>query len=209
MQAANRPDLCNKKGQDEVRSCSVSGQRPFLARIVPSQGENLEPCHSCLAGGTIRRRVTMRYLNLSLVILFVGVFVITGCSSLNRTLMARTLFVDDHPELSEMQADAILNGQIMVGMTHEMVTAAWGKPSRIETIEANDASKQWIYGNYFVGGTITNLFFGFEGQLIRYEVNYEPTHANGGSIAGADGSAGSVLLSGNSGLLSKDGTTSP
>ena len=150
----------------------------------------------------------MRYLSLSVVVLFAGILVIAGCGSVNRTLMTRTLFVDDHPELSEMQADAILNGQIMVGMNNEMVTAAWGKPSRIQTVEANDASKQWIYGNYFVGGTITNLYFDFEGKLVRYEVNYEPTHANGGSITG-DGSTGSVLLSGSSGLLSKDGTTSP
>jgi hypothetical protein len=148
-----------------------------------------------------------QYLNLFLVVLMAGVLVLSGCATTNQAAVNRAMFVDAHPELSELMADAILNGQIMVGMTEEMVAAAWGKPTRVEAIEDEDAPTRWIYGNYFVGGNITHLYFGLDKSLVRYEVNYEPTHANNGTVSGDEKDTG-VVLSG-SGLLTKDSGSRP
>jgi hypothetical protein len=147
-----------------------------------------------------------QYLITFLVVLIAGVLV-SGCATTNQAALNRTLFVDAHPELSELMADAILNGQIMVGMTEEMVSAAWGRPSRVEAVEEDDAVSRWIYGNYFVGGNITHLYFDTDKALVRYEVNYEPTHANNGTVSGNSSETG-VVLSG-SGLLTKDSGTRP
>ena len=147
-----------------------------------------------------------QYLNIFLVVLVAGVLV-SGCATTNQAAVNRALFVDAHPELSELMADAILNGQIMVGMTQDMVSAAWGKPSRVEAIDEEDVVTRWIYGNYFVGGNITHLYFDLDTALVRYEVNSEPTHANNGTVSQDPTNTG-VVLSG-SGLLTKDPGTRP
>jgi outer membrane protein assembly factor BamE (lipoprotein component of BamABCDE complex) len=89
---------------------------------------------------------------LTLVVLVGTALVVAGCTSVDRAAMKRSLYVDQHPELPEVTAEAILTGQIMVGMTDDMVQTAWGKPVRVESVESDDAAVQWIYGNYFVGG---------------------------------------------------------
>ena len=141
-----------------------------------------------------------QYLRVALVVLVAGVL-ISGCMTTSSAVKNRTLYVDAHPELSEMMADAILNGQIMVGMTADMVTASWGNPSRIEDVQEEGVASHWIYGNYFVGGNITNLFFDAGDKLVRYEVNYEPTHANSGTVSTKGDTPG--LLSGSDGSLTK------
>lgn len=148
-----------------------------------------------------------QYLSAALVVLVAGVFLISGCTTTSTAVKNRTFYVDAHPELSEMMAEAILNGQIMVGMSHEMVTASWGNPSRIEAVQEEGVTAHWIYGNYFVGGNITDLFFDAGGKLVRYEVNYEPTHANNGTVS-TKGDSPSTLLSGSDGSLTK-GTGTP
>jgi hypothetical protein len=129
-----------------------------------------------------------QYLNLALVLL-AGVFLIAGCTTSDQAAIKRSLYVDEHPELPEMTAEAILNGQVMVGMTEEMVETAWGKPVRIEPVDKDDGpgdvAMRWIYGNYFVGGNITSLYFTEDGLLARYEVNNEDTHANSGVVSTA------------------------
>lgn len=127
---------------------------------------------------------------LTLVVVLAGVLLVAGCATTNHVAMERALYVQQHPDLSEQMADAILNGQIMVGMTKEMVQTAWGKPVRCEAVDCTKLKPQpedtiterWIYGNYFVGGTITNLYFDDEGTLVRYEVRDESTHANTSSL---------------------------
>ncbi len=103
---------------------------------------------------------------------------LSGCATTNSSLASREAFVVDHPDLSEVQADAILEGRVMLGMNGEMVTAAWGDPTRVEMVKAEDANFQWIYGNVFVGGSITNLFFNEDGLLVRYEVAGDQVGAN-------------------------------
>jgi hypothetical protein len=139
-----------------------------------------------------------RYLGFILVAGFAGGILLAGCASTNRAAIERSLYVDKHPTLSEQMAEAILNGQIMVGMTEEMVQVAWGKPVRVEDVSEEEAAKHWIYGNYFVGGTITNLYFDPDGVLLRCEVKNQTSGATMSQApmadsadkikAGADGS---------------------
>ena len=146
-------------------------------------------------------------LTLILVVALAGVFLVTGCATTDRAAQQRNLFVDTHPDLTEQEADAILNGRVMVGMNREMVEVAWGKPVRCEKVDSDKLKAEveeeitdlWIYGNYFVGGTITSLYFDEDGQLVRYEVWDQSTNANSSSLSmdkqsaegvkvGADGS---------------------
>jgi len=145
----------------------------------------------------------MRSVTLALLVLVAGVLVLSGCAS-NQAETRRTTFVDEHPDLSEVMAEAILNGQIMVGMSEEMVKSSWGSPARVGTAsDEDDAKVQWIYGNYFVGGNITNLYFDEKGTLLRYDVNYQPAHADGGTVSSTD-DVTKGTLSGNDVLLSKE-----
>lgn len=50
---------------------------------------------------------------------------------------ARSLYVTEHPDMSGYFAQAIMAGQIMMGMAPEMVEAAWGRPQRIEKHRAS------------------------------------------------------------------------
>ncbi len=137
-------------------------------------------------------------LILVLIAVLIGAL-LAGCAVTDKAAMKRSLFVDQHPELSEAMAEALVNGRVMVGMTQEMVQVAWGKPVRIEPIKAEDVSSHWIYGNYFVAGTTTSLFFDPDGVLVRYEVKNQEGNVNSGSLSiagsnpdavkvGADGS---------------------
>jgi hypothetical protein len=148
--------------------------------------------------------LTMRQiLTLGLVALCAA-FVLSACSSMDQGVMKRSLYVDQHPELPSTMADAIRDGQITVGMTQEMVQVAWGKPVRMEQVMKVDAASLWTYGNYFMGGNITSLYFDTAGLLVRYEVNYQPASASGGNVA-VDNPAQPGYLSGADGTISKNG----
>ena len=125
----------------------------------------------------------MRQILILSLVTLCAAFVLSACSSVDQGAMKRSLYVDQHPELPSTTADAIRDGQITVGMTQEMVQIAWGKPVRMEQVQQVDAVSEWTYGNYFMGGNITNLYFDPAGLLVRYEVNYQPASANGGNVA--------------------------
>jgi hypothetical protein len=146
-----------------------------------------------------------QYLISTLVVSMSCALILVGCSNADRAAMNRSLYVDQHPELPQLTADAIQKGQIMVGMNQEMVEVAWGKPVRKEPVNLEDATSHWIYGNYFVGGNVTNLFFDPEGLLVRYEVNNQPVHANSGTLqAPGDAAAQGILSPTQDGTLSKE-----
>lgn len=142
---------------------------------------------------------------------FIGISLLAGvlfagCATTNGALLQREAYVMDHPDLSEVQAEAILAGQIMLGMSEEMVNVAWGSPTRIESVRQDDAVTHWIYGNYFVGGSLTSLYFDLEGQLVRYEVEYEP----GGVGKGTTGdTAGDVITADPDRVLSREAGGKP
>lgn len=132
-----------------------------------------------------------------MVALFVG-----GCATVDQGAAKRALYVDQHPELPSVMADAIRDGQITVGMTQEMVQVAWGKPVRVQPLSVAEAASEWTYGNYFLGGNITSLYFDTAGLLVRYEVNYQPASASGGNVVKDVEPAD--YLSGSDGSLSKE-----
>lgn len=54
-------------------------------------------------------------------------FFLLSCASMQTK---RENYVSSHPELDAHQSDAILRGDVIEGMTHEMVSASWGRPVR-------------------------------------------------------------------------------
>jgi hypothetical protein len=82
---------------------------------------------------------------------------------------SRSLYVTENPETPTPFANAIMSGNVVVGMTPSMVIAAWGKPTRIEKTAANPkGDEKWIYGNYLVNNAVTHLYFR-TGALVLYE----------------------------------------
>lgn len=144
-----------------------------------------------------------RYLILTLTVMLAGILWISGCTTAEQSAIHRSMYVDDHPELSELTADAILNQQIMIGMTDEQVEMAWGKPGRVESTPEESVAERWIYGNYFVGGNITSLYFDEDGLLARYEVDNQQNHALNGTFSQAGSQA---ALSRPDGALTQKGS---
>lgn len=66
-----------------------------------------------------------------------------------------------HPELKIEVKEAILNGEVLIGMTAEQVTAAIGAPKRTEILKnTNGLHEQWVYSSsylYFDNGVLTSL----------------------------------------------------
>lgn len=147
------------------------------------------------------------HLALFLVALVIGAL-IAGCTVTDKAAMKRGLYVDEHPELSEAMSEALMNGRVMVGMTQEMVQVAWGKPVRIEPVNEKDVACHWIYGNYFVAGTTTSLFFDPDGVLVRYEVKNQEGNVNSGSLSLAGSSPDAVKV-GADGSLEKGSVDRP
>lgn len=124
-----------------------------------------------------------RRLLLLVGVLCAGVLLVVGCGTVDTGAQRRALYVDQHPELTDDMVESILNERIAVGMSQEMVTVAWGKPGRVEPVEPVEGAdtnfaELWIYGNYFVGGTITNLFFDADKVLVKYEVVHRSSQSN-------------------------------
>jgi hypothetical protein len=80
-----------------------------------------------------------------------------------------TLYVTQHPEVSSRFASAILAGSVLIGMSPDMVQAAWGAPTRVEKNAGTKADEKWIYGNYLVNSAVTHLYFK-KGELVLYEL---------------------------------------
>ena len=76
----------------------------------------------------------------------------------------RQTFVGQNKHISERFKKAILNGQIMLGMSKEMLIASWGQPSDINKSVGNyGVHEQWVYDYthfqyfvYFENGVLTS-----------------------------------------------------
>jgi hypothetical protein len=93
---------------------------------------------------------------------------LTGCATTGGTGDTRALYVTQHPEVSREFANAILAGNVLIGMSPDMVQAAWGTPTRVEKSGSKKADEKWIYGNYLVNSAVTHLYFK-TGSLVLYE----------------------------------------
>jgi hypothetical protein len=69
-----------------------------------------------------------------------------GCMTLQGS---RQRFVNTHPALEDDVRDAILNGDIIAGMTPDMVRATWGQPvDEIKEVINGSNVTSWIYQDY-------------------------------------------------------------
>ena len=93
---------------------------------------------------------------------------LAGCATTGGTGDPRALYVTQHPEVSREFANAILAGNVLIGMSPDMVQAAWGTPTRIEKPSSKKTDEKWIYGNYLVNSAVTHLYFK-TGSLVLYE----------------------------------------
>src|SRR5690349_14904582 len=95
------------------------------------------------------------------VVLLLGLLTLTGCAaSPEITPDSRSTWVTEHPETPSTFVPAILEGQIMVGMSPEMVTAAWGVPTRVDPIRGDLLyDTKWVYGNYLASSAVSHLYF--------------------------------------------------
>ena len=90
-------------------------------------------------------------------------FSLTACGH-NFPHNRRQAFVNYYPGLASETRAAILNGQIIVGMSPDEVMASWGRPARInDSYIAGKSREQWIYPRgpgrtqyvYFESGHVT------------------------------------------------------
>lgn len=139
------------------------------------------------------RRVRIGRVRIGLVAILFGIAALggTGCATRGAAVTERrSLYLTEHPDVDSGFAEAILAGQIMIGMTPEMVSAAWGQPQRADQrkppaqatpeqaalnarLEPEEAQRLWgvryVYGNYLVSPRVTNLYFvGDQLKLIEY-----------------------------------------
>ena len=82
----------------------------------------------------------------------------TYVSKLSGDQRRRIKYVKNHPNISNKFKSAILNGEIILGMTDEIVIASWGYPDdKNRTVGSWGIHEQWIYSNGVK--SITYLYF--------------------------------------------------
>jgi hypothetical protein len=103
----------------------------------------------------MRLSILARLVRPMLVVLVLGC---AGGGQVNEE--SRSLYVTQNPDMPPNFANAVLTGQIMIGMNADMVTASWGEPTRQEPVQ-NDAryDERWVYGNYLANQAVTHLYF--------------------------------------------------
>jgi len=111
-------------------------------------------------------------------------FLVWGCRSTAQEAQRRLEFVDAHPGISEVMAQAILDEEILVGMDKTMVEASWGRPARIEVGDLEGQPMElWIYGNVWNGEPLRHLFFNDDDVLVKFEVQ-NPLTVSPGEVVG-------------------------
>ncbi len=77
----------------------------------------------------------------------------------------RWIFVKENPDMPGIIQQAIMSGEIIIGMSRDMVIASWGTPDEIASSRSTfDDHEQWIYGDtyiYFENG-ILNAWQNFD-----------------------------------------------
>ena len=87
----------------------------------------------------------MRTKNLTLALLCLFFISCVGSALHNRKMMKQN-YLKTHPEISSRMRDAILNGDILIGMTAEQVLASRGRPYKINRSTGSyGIHEQWVY----------------------------------------------------------------
>ena len=75
----------------------------------------------------------------------------------------RIEYVNQHPNIFKKYKNAILKGQIMLGMTEDMVIASWGYPDdKNRSVYTFGVHEQWIYGSY-----LNRTYLYFEDGILK------------------------------------------
>jgi hypothetical protein len=89
----------------------------------------------------------------------ISVFLLQGCVSPQQR---RQDYVDEHPELNQSVASAILKGVISEGMTSDDVKASWGEADLVTTaITEGGIQETWSYNTpigQFTSGKVILTF---------------------------------------------------
>jgi len=77
----------------------------------------------------------------------------------------RSFYINENPDIHQILKDAILNGEIIIGMSMYMVIASWGSPDEIDRSNSVfSPHEEWIYGD-------TYLYF--ENGILRAWQNFD------------------------------------
>jgi len=95
-----------------------------------------------------------------LVFVICSTFFLSGCADLSKAKQPDPHgYVKIHPQLSEKFKQAILNRQLIIGMSKDDVIAVMGEPFEFDkhiTTTRWNRSEQWVYNN---GGTPTYYIY--------------------------------------------------
>ena len=101
------------------------------------------------------------------VVVLLMMAVTTGCATTPslEDSARRGLYLDTHPTLPPAVRAAVQSGDLIVGMSREMVVAAVGWPVRTEQAASpNSVYECWIYGDTRYDSIITYLYF--KGEML-------------------------------------------
>ena len=100
-----------------------------------------------------------------------GCIYVLGDGKINKEgkVLRGSKYTNAHPELKEEIKNAIISGELILGMTKEQVKASWGEPkSYWDKIEERDLNynvilEEWRYGKY---SGIRNYIYFENGKLV-------------------------------------------
>ncbi len=111
----------------------------------------------------------MRTKNLTLALLCLFFISCVGSALHNRKMMKQN-YLKTHPEISSQMRNAILNGDILIGMTAEQVLASRGRPYKINRSTGSyGIHEQWVMIT-FTPGVISA--YGLDKKAPRYAYIY-------------------------------------
>ena len=84
---------------------------------------------------------------------------------------AREDYIKTHPEISSQMRDAILNGDVLIGMTTEQVFASRGQPYKInKTTGSYGIHEQWVMVTS--AGAMYGIPYGLDKKAKQYAYIY-------------------------------------
>jgi hypothetical protein len=81
----------------------------------------------------------------------------------------RSQYIKQHPGLSILKKQAILEGKLLKGMSKEEVKVSWGAPDIVYRSASNNiVNEQWLYKNIDAFSLERrNVYLNFKGELLH------------------------------------------
>lgn len=98
--------------------------------------------------------------------IFLIILLLTGCAHAQNR---RQTFINSHPEISKDHKEAILNGEVRLGMNRKEVLASLGTPWEkiISDSALFDKIETWSYGECLY--RCDEIIFNRDGEVIDYD----------------------------------------